>query len=72
MKLATEMGVVIPSAWVTWFKAALVPGILGLLMTPALMYKIFPPEIKDTPEVGFNSPFLNSFLFLYSLQHLAT
>lgn len=51
MKLATELGVVLPSAWVTWFKAAVVPALLGLLITPVLMYKIFPPEIKNTPEV---------------------
>lgn len=50
MKLATELGVAVPSAWVTWFKAAVVPAILGLLVTPAIMYKIFPPEITDTPE----------------------
>jgi DASS family divalent anion:Na+ symporter len=50
LKLATEMGVAIPSAWVTWFKAAVVPALCGLLITPLLMYKIFPPEIKDTPE----------------------
>ena len=50
LKLATEMGVAIPSAWVTWFKAAVVPALIGLLATPLIMYKIFPPEIKDTPE----------------------
>lgn len=50
MKLATEMGVAIPSSWVTWFKAAVVPALTGLLVTPYIMYKIFPPEIKDTPE----------------------
>ena len=26
------------------------PALLGLLVTPYLIYKIFPPEIKDTPE----------------------
>jgi DASS family divalent anion:Na+ symporter len=50
MKLATELGVVIPSAWVSWFKAAVVPALLGLLLTPLVMYKIFPPVIKSTPE----------------------
>ena len=50
MKLAIELGVAIPSAWVTWFKAAVVPALLGLLLTPMIMYKIFAPEIKDTPE----------------------
>eukprot|EP00889_Picochlorum_renovo_P001928 jgi/Picre1/28958/NNA_004352.t1 len=50
LKIATEMGVIIPSAWVTWFKAAFVPAIISLLLTPMIMYKIFPPEIKSTPE----------------------
>ncbi|EFN55902.1 hypothetical protein CHLNCDRAFT_56149 [Chlorella variabilis] len=38
MKLAAEMG------------ASIVPALCGLLLTPLLMYKLFPPEIKDTPE----------------------
>ncbi|KAI3437630.1 hypothetical protein D9Q98_000082 [Chlorella vulgaris] len=50
MKLAAEMGVIVPNAWVTWVKAAIVPALAGLLITPLLMYKLFPPEIKDTPE----------------------
>lgn len=50
MKLAAEMGVAVPNAWVTWVKASIVPALCGLLLTPLLMYKLFPPEIKDTPE----------------------
>eukprot|EP01018_Ginkgo_biloba_P028691 Gb_34265 [translate_table: standard] len=50
LKLAEELGVRIASPWVSWFKAASVPSIVALLATPYLMYKIFPPEIKDTPE----------------------
>ena len=50
MKLAAEMGVLVASPWVTWFKAAVVPAVVGLLLTPLLMYKLFTPEIKDTPE----------------------
>ena len=33
-----------------WLKAACVPAIVGLAVTPLLVYKLFPPEIKDTPE----------------------
>lgn len=40
MKLATELGVVIPSPWLTWFKAAVLPAALGLLITPFLLYKV--------------------------------
>lgn len=50
MKLAVELGVIIPSAWTTWFKAAVVPALVGLIITPAIMYKIFPPGITSTPE----------------------
>ena len=28
----------------------MVPALAGLLITPLLMYKLFAPEIKDTPE----------------------
>ena len=40
LKLATEMGVVIASPWVTWLKGALAPALVGLLVTPFLMYKV--------------------------------
>ena len=44
MKLATELGVNIPNPWVMWFKGALVPALLGLLITPLLIFKVRPPE----------------------------
>ena len=50
LKLAAGLGIVIANPWITWFKAACVPGILGLLLTPLLVYKLFPPEIQGTPE----------------------
>lgn len=31
-------------------QASIVPAAAGLLLTPLLMYKLFSPEIKDTPE----------------------
>ena len=42
MKLASELGVVIASPWVTWFTAALVPALVGLTVTPLIMYKARP------------------------------
>lgn len=39
-QLAAELGVNIPSPWVTWFKAAVVPALLGLAITPLIMYKV--------------------------------
>ena len=50
LNLAEKFGVIIANPWVTWFKAASLPAIVSLLATPYLLYKIFPPEIKDTPE----------------------
>ena len=40
MKLASELGVNIPNPWVTWFKGALVPAALGLLITPLIIFKV--------------------------------
>jgi len=36
--------------WLLWFQAAVVPGIISFLLMPYLLYKFYPPEIKDTPE----------------------
>lgn len=41
---------VISSPWVSWFKAASLPAIVSLLATPLVLYKLYPPEIKDTPD----------------------
>ncbi len=32
-----------------WAIAAIVPGLLSLLLVPWLLYRVFPPEIKHTP-----------------------
>eukprot|EP00884_Botryococcus_braunii_P000763 jgi/Botrbrau1/10688/Bobra.139_2s0018.1 len=50
LKLAVELGVVIASPWVTWLKGSVGPALLGLLLTPLIIYKVFPPEIKSTPD----------------------
>ncbi|CAN1141773.1 Dicarboxylate transporter 2.1, chloroplastic, partial [Linum perenne] len=50
LKLAEELGVKLSSPWVSWFKAASLPAIVCLLVTPLILYKIFPPETKDTPD----------------------
>lgn len=36
--------------WSQWTLAALLPGALSLAIIPYLIYKIYPPEIKHTPE----------------------
>ena len=36
--------------WTTWALGAFVPGILSLFLIPYFIYKIAPPEIKESPE----------------------
>lgn len=36
--------------WGGWFLAALLPGVLSLILIPLIIYVIYPPEIKETPK----------------------
>jgi len=36
--------------WGLWALAALVPGVVGLLLVPMLIYRLSPPEVKRSPE----------------------
>lgn len=36
-------------SWTMWALAAIVPGIISLIVVPWVIYKIYPPEIKETP-----------------------
>ena len=47
-ELASAQGVEI--TWVGWALAALVPGLLSLIVVPWLLYRLFPPEVRETPE----------------------
>lgn len=41
-------------SWTTWAVAMFVPGILCLLVMPWVVYLIYPPEVKETPDAkGF-------------------
>ncbi len=40
----------IPLTWGQWALAASVPGIISLITIPFVVYKLYPPEIKNTPE----------------------
>src|SRR5882672_527258 len=46
--IAKAIGITIP--WMLWFKGFLPVGILLILVQPALLYVIYPPEIKQAPE----------------------
>ena len=39
-------------SYANWFVAAIVPSLLSLVAVPFLIYKFFPPEIKETPEAA--------------------
>src|SRR5699024_1748656 len=36
--------------WMNWFLAALVPGLISLIIVPFIIYKIYPLSIKKTPN----------------------
>jgi DASS family divalent anion:Na+ symporter len=40
----------VPDAWTTWFIGCLPPAILGMVVTPILLFKLFPPEVRDASE----------------------
>ena len=39
-------------SWGMWALAAIVPGMLSLIIVPFILYKIYPPEIKATPQAS--------------------
>ncbi|KAM1342895.1 hypothetical protein ACFX2F_007154 [Malus domestica] len=36
--------------WTDWAKAAIVPGLVSLIVVPLLLYIIYPPEVKSSPD----------------------
>ena len=46
--MSAELGAHI--TWGKWFASAIVPGTLSLLITPWMIYKIYPPDIKVLPD----------------------
>ena len=36
--------------WASWFVAGIVPGLCSIALTPLLILKLFPPDIRRTPE----------------------
>jgi anion transporter len=48
VNLASSAGIEI--SWGTWALAGLVPGLVCLLTVPLLLYVLYPPEVKDTPD----------------------
>ena len=50
-KIATEFGGVAVT-WFSWFSAAVVPGVVSLAVVPWVVFKLNPPEIKETPKAA--------------------
>lgn len=48
VEFAKQFGIQL--SWTLWAKAAFLPGIIALLIVPYLLYKFYPPEIKETKE----------------------
>jgi DASS family divalent anion:Na+ symporter len=46
--IAADLGVEI--TFLSWLAAAFVPCLVAFVTIPYLLYRIFPPEIRDTPE----------------------
>ncbi len=49
-RLAGDAGVEI--TWGQWFLAALVPGVVSLILIPLFVYKVYAPEVKETPQAA--------------------
>jgi DASS family divalent anion:Na+ symporter len=48
VQMAGDQGVEI--TWARWAAAALVPGLTSLLVVPLVLYTLYPPQIKKTPD----------------------
>jgi len=46
--LAGQQGVSI--TWGSWLRASIVPGVVSLIVVPLVVYAIYPPAIRHTPE----------------------
>lgn len=48
--MAREFGAEI--TWLNWFTAAIVPGLLSLILIPLVLYFVYPPEVKHNPHAA--------------------
>lgn len=48
VQMAADRGVTI--TWGSWALAAIVPGLLSLIVIPLVIYKLYPPVVKETPN----------------------
>lgn len=50
MAQSMAKGAGIEITWANWFTAAIVPGILSIILIPLLLYFVYPPEVKHHPS----------------------
>jgi DASS family divalent anion:Na+ symporter len=50
VKLAADLKIQI--SWGQWALAALIPGLVSLIVVPFVLYKLYPPEVKQTPNAA--------------------
>jgi len=48
--IADATGANISITWGTWALAALLPGLICIALVPLVVYLVYPPEIKSTPD----------------------
>lgn len=55
--LAAELagGLGVELTWGTWALASSLPGLLSLLIIPFMLYKLYPPDITETPEAALEA-----------------
>jgi DASS family divalent anion:Na+ symporter len=46
-EMAADQGIEI--TWLRWALAAVVPGLASLLVVPFVLYRLYPPQVKETP-----------------------
>lgn len=50
--IADVTGAQIQLSWGTWALAMLLPGVVAMLLMPLVVYWLYPPEIKSTPNAA--------------------
>lgn len=50
--IADVTGAQIQLSWGTWALAMLLPGVVAMLLMPLVIYWLYPPEIKSTPNAA--------------------
>jgi DASS family divalent anion:Na+ symporter len=41
-----------PITWLGWFRAGIVPGAISLALVPWMVYRLYPPVVRHTPEAA--------------------